>query len=212
MTNFFLWYGNSYCNSVVQALYFCKPFRECVLSFPHQVNPPPSHPSMSPLQSTFPNSPSATAFHQTSLSTSYFPNGTNALNGKVNGSTPNMNLISNKPRMVSNGVAMQNGNGYASSTTTSSSSSSATTTAATMMTNNATISTPSNNTTLNTSAQTTVEKDQNNINIAPGMEDTMFYSLKDLFWKISTNKKKTGVIAPMNFINKVKKENGAFCL
>jgi hypothetical protein len=40
------------------------------------------------------------------------------------------------------------------------------------------------------------------------MEDTLFASLKDLFWKISTNKKKTGVIAPVNFINKVKKENG----
>lgn len=53
-----------------------------------------------------------------------------------------------------------------------------------------------------------IEKDQNNINIAPGMEDTLFSSLKDLFWKISTNKKKTGVVAPVNFINKVKKENG----
>lgn len=53
-----------------------------------------------------------------------------------------------------------------------------------------------------------IEKDQNNINIAPGMEDTLFSSLKDLFWKISTHKKKTGVIAPVNFINKVKKENG----
>ncbi|KAG2234960.1 hypothetical protein INT48_005114 [Thamnidium elegans] len=55
-----------------------------------------------------------------------------------------------------------------------------------------------------------IEKDQNNINIAPGMEDTLFSSLKDLFWKISTNKKKTGVIAPVNFINKVKKENELF--
>jgi hypothetical protein len=53
-----------------------------------------------------------------------------------------------------------------------------------------------------------IEKDQNNINLAPGMEDTLFSSLKDLFWKISTNKKKAGVIAPVNFINKVKKENG----
>lgn len=52
------------------------------------------------------------------------------------------------------------------------------------------------------------EKDQNNINLAPGMEDTLFSSLKDLFWKISTNRKKSGVIAPVNFINKVKKENG----
>ncbi|OAD06163.1 hypothetical protein MUCCIDRAFT_120070, partial [Mucor lusitanicus CBS 277.49] len=52
--------------------------------------------------------------------------------------------------------------------------------------------------------------DQNNMNLAPGMEDTLFSSLKDLFWKISQNKKKNGVIAPVNFINKVKKENELF--
>lgn len=40
------------------------------------------------------------------------------------------------------------------------------------------------------------------------MEDTLFAALKDLFWKIATHKKKTGVVAPVNFINKVKKENG----
>ncbi|KAL9538200.1 hypothetical protein MBANPS3_011117 [Mucor bainieri] len=55
-----------------------------------------------------------------------------------------------------------------------------------------------------------IEKDQNNMNLAPGMEDTLFSSLKDLFWKISQNKKKNGVIAPVNFINKVKKENELF--
>jgi hypothetical protein len=52
------------------------------------------------------------------------------------------------------------------------------------------------------------EKDCNNINVAPGMEATVFSALKDLFWKVATNKKKTGVIAPINFINKIKEENG----
>jgi len=28
----------SYCNSILQALYFCKPFRECVVSFPNGPN------------------------------------------------------------------------------------------------------------------------------------------------------------------------------
>jgi hypothetical protein len=55
------------------------------------------------------------------------------------------------------------------------------------------------------------ESDQVNINLTPGMEDTLFTSLKDLFWKISQNKKKSGVIAPINFITKVKKENGKNC-
>jgi len=42
------------------------------------------------------------------------------------------------------------------------------------------------------------------------MDDTLFAYLKDLFWKISTHKKKTGVVAPIQFINKVKKENELF--
>lgn len=53
------------------------------------------------------------------------------------------------------------------------------------------------------------EKDQNgDLCLSPGMEDTLFAALKDLFWKIATNRKKSGVLAPVNFINKVKKENG----
>lgn len=44
--------------------------------------------------------------------------------------------------------------------------------------------------------------------LSPGLEDTLFAALKDLFWEISTHRKKTGVVAPVNFINKVKKENG----
>jgi hypothetical protein len=46
------------------------------------------------------------------------------------------------------------------------------------------------------------------VNLSPGLEDTLFAALKDLFWEISTHRKKTGVVAPVNFINKVKKENG----
>ncbi|OAD70134.1 hypothetical protein PHYBLDRAFT_115595, partial [Phycomyces blakesleeanus NRRL 1555(-)] len=53
-------------------------------------------------------------------------------------------------------------------------------------------------------------KDQNNLNLSPGMEDTLFAALKNLFWTISTHKKKTGIVAPVNFINKVKKENELF--
>ncbi|KAI8091142.1 putative ubiquitin specific protease 12 [Gilbertella persicaria] len=139
-------FGNTcYSNSVVQALYFCKPFRECVLNFPHQATIPIPQPIL-------PNSPSTTAFHG-----AYFSNGipkTHHLNPPMHGNT-----------------------------------------------------TP---TTSTTTITPTTEKDQNNVNVAPGMEDTLFSSLKDLFWKISTNKKKSGVIAPVNFINKVKKENELF--
>lgn len=159
--------NNSYSNSVVQALYFCKPFRQCVLNFPQAstaqiCTPQPINPSSPSVNIN--NSNGHSYFPSTSSSsTSSSP----ALNGtRVNGtSTPLKETSSNKSRSSVNGNA-------------------------------ASTPTPA------------AEKDQNNINIAPGMEDTLFSSLKDLFWKISTNKKKTGVIAPVNFINKVKKENG----
>lgn len=41
-------------------------------------------------------------------------------------------------------------------------------------------------------------------------EDTLFSALKELFWKISSQKKRTGVMAPNGFIAKLKKENGKF--
>ncbi|KAI8061984.1 hypothetical protein BDF21DRAFT_497095 [Thamnidium elegans] len=172
-------FGNTcYSNSVVQALYFCKPFRQCVLNFPQANTAQICTP-----QSINPSSPSVNNNNNNNSSNnnnnnghSYFPSTSSsstssspALNGtRVNGtSTPIKETNSNKSRSSVNGNV---------------------------------ISTPT----------PAIEKDQNNINIAPGMEDTLFSSLKDLFWKISTNKKKTGVIAPVNFINKVKKENELF--
>lgn len=144
----------------MQALYFSKPFRHCVLNYPN-INLTQQQQIATPL--THPNSPSLS-----NTSHSYFPSTSSSttslttMNG--NGRTMNGNTAT---RM--NGTA--NGNGP-------------------------------------TTPAAAVEKDQVNMVLAPGMEDTLFSSLKDLFWKISQNKKKTGVIAPINFINKVKKENG----
>ncbi|GAB5588107.1 hypothetical protein Unana1_03007 [Umbelopsis nana] len=62
----------------------------------------------------------------------------------------------------------------------------------------------------NSNTLANVDKDNSSIISVPGMDDTLFAYLKDLFWKISTHKKKTGVVAPIQFINKVKKENELF--
>ncbi|RCH85032.1 hypothetical protein CU097_007161 [Rhizopus azygosporus] len=162
-------FGNTcYSNSVVQALYFCKPFRHCVLNYPQPAFPEISTPQ-TPLANgnghySFPSSTSIT-------STTAVPS-----NGSISTKLTSRNSI----------------NGMSNSTSSSNNSS----------------NTNGNN--ANTGSTTTVEKDQNSINLTPGMEDTLFSSLKDLFWKISTHKKKTGVIAPVNFINKVKKENELF--
>jgi hypothetical protein len=56
------------------------------------------------------------------------------------------------------------------------------------------------------------DKDNASIISVPGMDETLFACLKDLFWKISTHKKKSGIVAPVQFMNKVKKENGKMVL
>ncbi|PHZ16149.1 cysteine proteinase [Rhizopus microsporus ATCC 52813] len=162
-------FGNTcYSNSVVQALYFCKPFRHCVLNYPQ-----PTFPEISTPQTPLANGnghysfPSSTSITSTTATPS---------NGSISTKLTSRNSI----------------NGMSNSTSSSNNSSN------------------TNGNHANTGSTTTVEKDQNSINLTPGMEDTLFSSLKDLFWKISTHKKKTGVIAPVNFINKVKKENELF--
>ncbi|KAI7891406.1 uncharacterized protein EV154DRAFT_602533 [Mucor mucedo] len=167
-------FGNTcYSNSVVQALYYCKPFRQCVLNFPQASTAQLSTPmtASSPMVNTVGHSyfPSTSS---SSTSSSPAINGT----GRVNGtSTPGKDTTATTSTNNNNSKSRGSVNGHVPSTPT-----------------------------------IPIEKDQNNFNIAPGMEDTLFSSLKDLFWKISTHKKKTGVIAPVNFINKVKKENELF--
>ena len=41
-------------------------------------------------------------------------------------------------------------------------------------------------------------------------EETLLGTLKDLFGKIQAQKKRTGVIGPQHFVNRLKKENGGF--
>ncbi|KAF7726079.1 hypothetical protein EC973_009053 [Apophysomyces ossiformis] len=149
-------FGNTcYCNSVLQALYYCKPFRECVTSFPHPIATLPSTPQTN--QHTPITTPSTPNFSSPPPSASI--NRKSSING---------NPSSAQKQISRNGISSGG------------------------------------------IIPTSVEKDHNGFNLAPGMEDTLFAALKDLFWKISTHKKKSGIVAPVNFINKVKKENELF--
>ncbi|CAG8563245.1 1203_t:CDS:10 [Ambispora leptoticha] len=74
--------------------------------------------------------------------------------------------------------------------------------------------------TTNTSTNGIISKKENNGNLkangensassSHGIEDTLFGALKDLFTKIISQKKKTGAVAPFQFITKLKKENELF--
>ncbi|RIB20110.1 hypothetical protein C2G38_1964389, partial [Gigaspora rosea] len=110
-----------YCNSILQALYFCKPFRECVINFPNVS-----------VGSTMPSISSQTQQSSNTNSKKDPVNGDNKVNG------------------------------------------------------------------------------DSNIASTQAIENTLFGALKDLFWKISIQKKRTGVLAPNNFVTKLKKENELF--
>ncbi|RHZ46098.1 hypothetical protein Glove_634g16 [Diversispora epigaea] len=123
-------FGNTcYCNSIIQALYFCKPFRECVVRFPNV--------QMIPMANSSLLSPSSSNTQTTITLT---------------------NGIASKKETNNSGDNKANG-------------------------------------------------DPNSTSVQ-GIEDTLFSALKDLFWKINSQKKRQGVLAPSHFITKLKKENG----
>ena len=156
---------NSYSNSVIQALYYCKPFRECVANFPLPMN--------TLLLPSVANAPYSSNIGQ---GKSQFPMTTTPTGQPTPASTPSTPSLSRTN--ISNG-------------------------------NTPPLQKPTSRGPTSGLMSSSVEKEQNSgLNLAPGMEDTLFAALKDLFWKIATHKKKTGVVAPVNFINKVKKENG----
>ncbi|KAI9477161.1 hypothetical protein BDB00DRAFT_859257 [Zychaea mexicana] len=177
-------FGNTcYSNSVIQALYYCKPFRECMTNYPFPAALPPS--SSSSIQSpglTSPSSPIVGTPHFPSSSTSSSTNNNNTgsrlangVNGLASASQPSFQQQPPRTSISSRGPST------------------------------------SNNALTSVISSSHHERDHNGeLHLSPGMEDTLFAALKDLFWKIATHRKKTGVVAPVNFINKVKKENELF--
>ncbi|ORZ13725.1 hypothetical protein BCR42DRAFT_418936 [Absidia repens] len=155
-------FGNTcYCNSVLQALYYCKPFRDSLANFPHAA----------PIASTM--------------------NGTNhGIN--MNSFSSSRSSSPGPPRHHTHSSAM-----FSSSTNMRSINESSSTASSPAISSK---SLPRNG----------LSEKVPGVNLAPGLEDTLFSALKDLFWEISTQRKKTGVVAPVNFINKVKKENELF--
>ncbi|KAG2217644.1 hypothetical protein INT45_004220 [Circinella minor] len=184
-------FGNTcYSNSIIQALYYCKPFRECITNYPFPATLPATTVPSS-LQSpglTSPSSPivGTSSYFSSSSTSSSTNNNTNSNSNRLaNGGSglPTSSQPSFQPprTSVSSRVPPTNANSNNSNTLTSVISSSH------------------------------HERDHNgDLHLSPGMEDTLFAALKDLFWKIATHRKKTGVVAPVNFINKVKKENELF--
>ncbi|CDS12439.1 Putative Ubiquitin carboxyl-terminal hydrolase(Fragment) [Lichtheimia ramosa] len=191
-------FGNTcYSNSVIQALYYCKPFRECITNYPY----PATLPTLSNGNNSINSSNS---------------NGGGACINSPGSPAPHFNISSSSSSASSSNSRFHSSsggmNGHASQPSLHHRPS---------LTPRGTLSTSSSNNVNNSSSATAAsghvissshhERDSNgDLRLSPGMEDTLFAALKDLFWKISTHRKKTGVVAPVNFINKVKKENELF--
>ena len=155
----------SYCNSILQALYFCKPFRDFVLNYPDAQ--PPTLPSLR---------------HSKSFSGS----GTGLLgqpSSIIGGSIGSAGAAG----MEKSGGGKKEGK-----------------TSETVGAKNpevlVTATPPSNGVSNNGGALTGANEKE--------LDDSLFKALRELFWLIRLQKKKTGSVGPSAFIQKLRKENG----
>lgn len=147
-------FGNTcYCNSVLQALYFCEPFRRAVLDYDRERRPGRAGSEKSESRGSF-------------------------LSNASSGSTVNGGL----KNAVKGVVGM--GSGTANSGSTSNGG--------------------------NAAAAGEAGKDDPGAAAAGAPEETMLTALADLFYHISTHKKRTGSVPPKSFVNKLRQQNELF--
>lgn len=180
-------FGNTcYCNSVLQALYFCEPFRRAVLDYAHrrrskatQSEPPdrpsPAGPSGLSIPSFLQSSPSTAS--TTSASTASAPNHTS--NGASGFKYPFKGVV---PFGHSHTPANNTG---------------------TSTTGNTGNAAGNGSTSTSTAANSEIERPLSN-------DDTMLTALADLFYCIASQKKRTGSVPPKSFVNKLRQENELF--
>ncbi|ORX78648.1 cysteine proteinase [Basidiobolus meristosporus CBS 931.73] len=154
-------FGNTcYLNAVLQALYFCRPFRECVLNYPNgPMGVPPTPMPPTPHESITPNmsvSSLSSGKRQNSKEMAQSVNSTSGSKERAKvelGQIPSTNPVSNAMPIPPNSAP------------------------------------------------------EETISCVPGMEESIFTAMKELFWKIQSQRKRNGVLAPSQFITKLRKEN-----
>lgn len=175
----------SYCNSVLQALYFCRPFRECVIAY-------------SPINAI-----------NAILKQHHSPSLDNVNSLSVTSSLPNITSIGNS--LSSN----SNGHGHQKSRSTTAAKTGGNCNIASsdppkqkLPINDANLRNREESSTQSVSKSTPPEL----LNLAESMgkEENLLGCLQEVFVKVTNQKKRTGSIGPSAFVTRLKKENELF--
>ncbi|KAJ1978800.1 hypothetical protein H4R34_003065, partial [Dimargaris verticillata] len=194
-------FGNTcYCNSILQALFHCPAFRECVLNYPQYLLTDGTRPAAPRLSGD--RRPSLSA----SATVTSFADGT----AKTSSRSPRFARLHSRGLQSASTVA--SGNATASPTLptepklTRSVSAYPEGSTAHPSASSSKLSTYSDG-----SGDTVALMVPPHLTAAAmGVNDCMFTALKDLFYALSTQKKRTGVFSPNSFIQKLRKENELF--
>ncbi|KAJ1657147.1 hypothetical protein IWQ61_003404 [Dispira simplex] len=213
-------FGNTcYCNSILQALYHCPPFRDCVLGYPQYY--------LSDQTSVSGDTAVVEDEAVTADTTRNRTDQANSVNqptdsaatllevAKENGipaSSPNTNRNKgsrsphppfrrlNSARGLNGQASANNGNGLAEPPLTRAQSYNVMSLARSSKSGSS--GTPANN-----ASGLTPNLPPHMSATSMGVTDSMFTALKDLFYALSVQKKRTGVYSPNSFIQKLRKEN-----
>ncbi|TPX42475.1 hypothetical protein SeLEV6574_g05588 [Synchytrium endobioticum] len=186
-------FGNTcYCNSVLQALYFCKPFRECLRTYNYPVSA-----ALLAVASELPNvNPWTLAMKAAAPSSVTHTNHTNNTNGtlQLNGSIASPSTAANaRDSKTTGSITDSKGRNQSAVSIPGRSKPN-----------------PDKNGNATNQTHTNGAIDQSMVEGAETNEETLLSVLQDLFLKIISQKKKTGSIAPAQFVSRLKKENELF--
>ncbi|KAI5780662.1 putative ubiquitin carboxyl-terminal hydrolase creB [Peziza echinospora] len=197
-------FGNTcYCNSILQCLYFSKPFRECVVNYPHRVMTSPK--DISVVSSTFILPPTANGNALPTDGLGGYKSGLTRINteppsvsGGMNSTSPNSTVRSgrsplspgpkeDKRKGIPMVASIQSGiPGRAEDPTT-----------------------PEYKKKAALALGPVLKLDSGNP-VTYGMPESLFSALKDIFETIIAHTSRTGVVSPQKFVEILKRDNEMF--
>jgi len=172
--------GHSYCNSILQCLYYSKPFREHVVNFPLRGQPP--YQANSPVEASADGRP-LVRINTEPLPTTSASSIAAAAKAKLTLASPNKD--EKKKPLPATAMMVQ------------------------LPTNPENKDSPDYKKKKAVETGPVLDLDQGN-HAAYGMEESLFTALKDIFESIMAHSSKTGVVKPNKFLEILRRENDMF--